>query len=137
MSKIFFVKLGLLSLMMISAFWLTGCLHGGSVDVTHNVAQSTGTLTGKLIDNATGEFLGGVTVAVIVNGVKQTAVTNNSSDPDLKGIFTFSGLPAGIHTFKAQVDGPLLKYHSVLHNQRTTRLLLPTLVRFISANHLL
>ncbi len=85
---------------------LSGCISGSdNVDVTLNVAQPTGTITGKLIDGATRQPITNADVALIVNGEKRIAKSSASADPDLAGIFVFSGVPGGTHALKITTTG--------------------------------
>jgi len=94
----------LLTLILGGALMLYGCegdveLSGTiTVEENINVADATGTITGRVVDASTVDPTEGADVTLIVNGAKRTTTSATSDDEDLKGYFVFSGVPANIGT---------------------------------------
>lgn len=76
-----------------------------SAGATDAGAQATGSVHGRVTDEAGGRPLANVTVAVV--GTSRGALTDASGD------YTISGVPAGTHTVRAQFLGFAAVSHSV------------------------
>src|SRR5919197_2575990 len=77
---------------------LAGALWCAAASLTPVGAQQpTGTITGQVIDSATGQPLAGVNV--VVEGTRLGAITTDD------GTFTIVGVPAGTHTVRARRIG--------------------------------
>jgi hypothetical protein len=80
----------------------------GNINVKEEVGDATATVTGRIVDASTNTPIQGAAVDMIVNGAKRSTTSATSSDEDLQGYFSFSGVPA---TFS--IDGPSRQGHTL------------------------
>lgn len=122
----------LFSLFVAGGLMLCGCLPvdnelSGSIDVEEevniNVAAATGTVTGRVVSANPHEPIEGATVELIVNGAKRTTTSATSTDEDLKGYFSFSGVPA--NTAAGTTVGYTLNISATGYADFTTRVAVP------------
>lgn len=70
-----------------------------------NVADATGTVTGRIYDAKTRLPMEGATITLIVNGEKRTTTSQSTADEALKGYFTIKNIPSGGHNLTVEAEG--------------------------------
>lgn len=89
-----------LALVMFTALFmmLTGCGSEGTT-VNSTTDSASGIVTGRVIDSSTLQPVKNADVDLLANGVKMTAKSSASADPDLAGTFVFNSVSPTAHSF--------------------------------------
>jgi hypothetical protein len=93
------------ALLLALATFFLGCSDEGTNDVAMS-GNASGVVSGRIIDASTRQPVANAEVTIIYDQInKITAISSDSTDPELAGTFVINGLPGGSHTLLIKAAG--------------------------------